>query len=135
LRFLAAPTVQAALGYNNTDGSTYVLINDAPPTTDAAVAAAPDLDALFSAAKEQNYTTAQWIAASASKADASKWRRLITWPFGEKGGVFRFNKQGNGLYIVTSIDRWDRACCVSTWQQQAVQQPTQHITMSTRDAR
>lgn len=64
-----------------------------------------DLDALFAAATKGNYTYQQWVKASASKVDASGWRRLITWPFGEDGGVFRLNKAGNALYLVSSLGR------------------------------
>jgi hypothetical protein len=35
-----------------------------------------------------------------------EWRRLLQWPFGEEGGVFRFSKAGDALYIVTSLGRW-----------------------------
>lgn len=63
------------------------------------------LEAVFARASKENWDTKHWIKASRSRSDVSKWRRLLTWPFGEEGGVFRFNKAGDGLYIITSTGR------------------------------
>jgi len=118
------------VGYNNTDGSSYVLINDALPrvtakTTAAKVRAAKQaafrsrplktqpkqaqvktLEALFDRAEKEKWGLAEWVQASSSKADVSEWRRLLTWPFGEEGSVFKFNKAGDAMYIVSSTGRW-----------------------------
>ena len=64
------------------------------------------LPALFAAAEAGNWMLQQWIAASTSGSDVSKWRVLIRWPFGEEGGVFRFNKAGDGLYAISSEGRY-----------------------------
>jgi hypothetical protein len=63
---------------------------------------------LFERAAKERWSGKQWVAASSSRADASTWRRIITWPFGEEGGVFRFNKAGDGLYVLSSLGRWAR---------------------------
>jgi hypothetical protein len=63
------------------------------------------LEALFKAAARGNWSTSQWIDASSSKSDAGRWRKLLEWPFGEEGGVFRLNKAGDALYLVTSLGR------------------------------
>lgn len=68
------------------------------------------LDALFKAANASNFTYEQWVAASNSKSDVSKWRRLLEWPFGENDGVYRFNKEGNAVYLITSRGRCVPAC-------------------------
>ncbi|KAF8066249.1 dapb3 [Scenedesmus sp. PABB004] len=118
--------VKGAVGYDNNNGASYVLIRDGPPPP---VAAAPGgsraavvteaartnatrggggsraLEALFAAAAARNFTTADWIAASVSRANAASWRRLLSWPYGEEGGVFRVNKAGDGLYVVSSLGR------------------------------
>ena len=118
---------QGAENYNNSDGSSYVIINDAlPKTTSKALAykaqadrlsgvrgAKPlpkqanvkELEVLFARAAKENWGYKKWVKASKSKADASKWRRLLTWPFGDEGGVFKFNKDGDALYIITSVGR------------------------------
>jgi hypothetical protein len=120
--------LQGAMGYNNSDGGAYVLIKDTPAasgnsssgssssksaaiTTESSFAKAnstADLEALFRAAAKGNWSTGQWIAASSSRSNVTAWRKLLEWPFGEDGGVFRFNKAGDALYIVTSIGRWAR---------------------------
>jgi hypothetical protein len=63
------------------------------------------LDALFAKAEKDKWGLKQWREASSSKADVSHWRRLITWPFGEEGGVFKFNRAGDALYAVSSLGR------------------------------
>lgn len=70
-----------------------------------------ELEALFDRADKESWGEAEWVAASSSKSDVSKWRRLITWPFGDEGGTFKFNKAGDGLYIVSSIGRWVWLSC------------------------
>lgn len=121
--------VQGAEGYDNNNGASYVVINDAMPlvapehrTLDyrnsrlAAIRRAPlrkvpaqanfkPLEALFARAEKEKWGLEEWIAASSSKADVSKWRRHIMWPFGEEGGVFKFNKAGDGLYVISSLGR------------------------------
>ncbi|WIA34269.1 hypothetical protein OEZ86_012612 [Tetradesmus obliquus] len=126
--------IKGAMGYNNSDGGAYVLIKDTPAaatlssnsnssssssskpaaiTTEASPSKTnnissssfADLEALFKAAKKGNWTTSQWIAASSSRSDVAQWRKLLEWPFGEDGGVFRFNKAGDALYVVSSIGR------------------------------
>jgi hypothetical protein len=123
---MLANVLQGAMGYNNSDGGAYVLIKDDPAattlsksgnssssksgaiTTEASSAnnsSTADLESLFKAAARGNWSTSQWIDASSSKSNVSNWRKLLEWPFGEDGGVFRFNKAGDALYIVTSIGR------------------------------
>jgi len=105
------------MGYNNTDGGSYVLIKDGPsPAASTAGAAArpmtaTELEALFKTAAARNWTASQWVAASSSRSNASEWRRLITWPFGETSGVYQFNKKGDALYLATSLGR-----CVSGFE-------------------
>jgi hypothetical protein len=68
-----------------------------------------ELETLFRTAKAGNWTVGQWIAASASRANASEWRRLLTWAAEETSGVFQFNKEGDGIYITSSEGRWAAA--------------------------
>lgn len=63
------------------------------------------LQGLFAKAAKENWDFADWVKASRSRADVSKWRRLLTWPFGEEGGVFSFNREGDAAYIISSIGR------------------------------
>lgn len=121
LRCAARLASQAAMAYNRSDGTTYVIVrDDSSPsrpegaTASTAAAAAPlarpqrtyaSLNALFTAAASPRFTYADWLAASTSGSDATAWRVLIKWPFGEEGGVFRFNKAGDALYIASSLDR------------------------------
>jgi hypothetical protein len=121
--------VQGAEGYDNNNGATYVLINDSlPPVAPEkrtvewrnarlaqfrregpkpvpAQANFKLLEALFARAEQEQWGPDEWIAASSSKADVSKWRRHIAWPFGEEGGVYKFNKAGDALYVVSSLGR------------------------------
>jgi hypothetical protein len=30
---------------------------------------------------------------------------LLNWPFGEDGGAYRFNKEGDALYVSSTVDR------------------------------
>lgn len=105
--------MQGVENYNSTDGSTYYQVNDALLQKGRQAAAKGSsssssrlaVPALFKAAAAGNWTLQQWIAASTTGSDVSKWRLLLTWPFGEEGGIFRFNKEGTGLYGLTSIGR------------------------------
>jgi hypothetical protein len=45
----------------------------------------------------------QAIAASRTKSRAACWRVVYSWPFGEEGRVWGFNKAGDGLYITSSV--------------------------------
>ena len=101
--------MQGASVHNNTDGSSYFVVRDNPVSPPAPSVAYPDLAALYKDAAAKNFTRAQWIAASNTKADASTWRKVMSWPFGDKGGVFKFNKEGTGVYATTSTGRWARA--------------------------
>jgi hypothetical protein len=47
----------------------------------------------------------QWIDASVSRSDVSKWRVLLTWPFGEDSSVLRFNRAGDALYGTSADGR------------------------------
>jgi hypothetical protein len=73
------------------------------------------VEALFTQAGQQAWGAAQWVAASNSRSDVSRWRRLVTWPHGEEGGVFRFNKAGDGLYVITSSGRCARGCVAAVF--------------------
>ena len=102
--------IRGAKGYNNTDGSSFIVIRDDGPTDAAAAAAeaggkgaAPS--ALVAAAKAGNWTHRQWIDASITRSDAGAWRRLVEWPFGEQGYAYRFNRRGDGLFVVSSTGR------------------------------
>lgn len=74
-------------------------------TTNKTRAGVQHLARLFEAATKGNYSDEQWVKASASKTDATGWRRLITWHFGEDGGVFRMTKDGSAIYVVSSLGR------------------------------
>mgnify|MGYP001810709724 CR=1 FL=1 len=62
--------------------------------------------ALYAKAETEKWGLKQWREASSSKAEVSRWRRLITWLFGEEGGVFKFNRAGDALYVISSLGRW-----------------------------
>ena len=64
-----------------------------------------DAAALFAADARKKLTREEWVAASASRADARRWRPLLAWPFGEKGAALQFARGGGALYITTSIGR------------------------------
>jgi hypothetical protein len=90
---------------NQTDGSTYVLINDfkkqppQPADSKQQQRRLWDLQELFQAAARGKWGRAQWIAASDSGEDVAAWRRLATWPAEEEGECLRFNKAGDALYV------------------------------------
>eukprot|EP00878_Enallax_costatus_P026303 GHUV01028216.1.p1 GENE.GHUV01028216.1~~GHUV01028216.1.p1 ORF type:complete len:193 (-),score=23.04 GHUV01028216.1:790-1368(-) len=79
-------------------------------STNSTRAGAHNLDSLFEAATKGNCSYQQWVKSSSSKTDATGWRRLITWPFGEDGGVFRMNKAGDAVYLVSSLGRYAWSC-------------------------
>jgi hypothetical protein len=58
----------------------------------------PKLPGLFETAKSEKWSEKQWIAASTTGSDMNKWRLLLHWPFGSEDGVYRFNRDGTGLY-------------------------------------
>jgi hypothetical protein len=121
--------LQGAECYDNSNGASYVIVNDALPkltpkmtiaSRQAERSAAANkriartrpskanfrsLEAMFARAEREKWGLKEWIAASSSKADVSKWRRLIAWPFGEEGGVFKFSPAGDALYVISSIGR------------------------------
>ncbi|KAI8468869.1 MAG: acylamino-acid-releasing enzyme [Monoraphidium minutum] len=97
--------IRGALGYNNSDGSSYVLIKNDPPRPGRGQAPGADVGALFKLSAERNFTREEWVAASGSRSDVAGWRKLLEWPFGEKGGVYRFNKEGDALYVASSLGR------------------------------
>jgi hypothetical protein len=120
---------QGAEGYDNSNGASYVLVNDALPLVPPerrthawrtarlaslrragpkpipAQANFKPLEAVFERAQKEAWGTAQWVAASSSKADVSAWRRHITWPFGEEGGVYKFTTAGDAMYVISSLGR------------------------------
>lgn len=69
------------------------------------------LEALFARAQKEAWGTREWVEASSSKADVSTWRRHITWPFGEEGGVFKFTVAGDAMYVISSLGR----CVCGGW--------------------
>jgi hypothetical protein len=129
LLLLPLRCLQGAECYDNTNGASYVIVNDALPkltpkmtlawrqaersATAKKRVARPlptkanfrALEAMFAKAEKEKWGLEDWVAASSSKADVSKWRRLITWPFGEEGGVFKFTPAGDALYVISSIGR------------------------------
>jgi hypothetical protein len=110
-RYAPAPAApQGLVAYNGSDGTTSVRIADAPLPLRPAPGAPPprDPEALLRAAAAGGWGQAQWVKASNTRADASKWRTLVAWPFGEKGNAIAFDRRGTGLYVMSSLGR--RAC-------------------------
>lgn len=121
--------LQGAECYDNANGASYVLINDALPKLTPRMTLAwrqaersalankrvarpaptkanfKPLEAMFAKAEKEKWGLEEWVAASSSKADVSTWRRLITWPFGEEGGMFKFTPAGDAMYVISSIGR------------------------------
>lgn len=101
--------IRGVSSYNNTDGATFVRVRDegAPKGAGQGQSKLRGLDAfaLFKEAAKRNLSDAEWIAASSSGSNVSAWRTLVNWPFGEDSGVFRFNRKGDGLYVVDSTGR------------------------------
>jgi hypothetical protein len=55
--------------------------------------------------KGSNQALEQAVAASRTKSRVACWRVVYSWPFGEEGRVWGFNKAGDGLYITSSVGR------------------------------